>query len=129
MAVQMGLLGGGDLAAAETDQTTELDLPDLSTPSFVSLDSMIINLPPGSRHNVLRFTASLDVAEAYAAEVEAIKPRIVDVLNGYLRAVEVADLEDRSALNMLRSQMLRRIQVLAGEGRVRDLLITEFIFN
>jgi flagellar FliL protein len=29
----------------------------------------------------------------------------------------------------LRAQMLRRIQVVTGEGRVRDLLITEFVLN
>jgi len=29
----------------------------------------------------------------------------------------------------LRSQMLRRVQVVTGEGRVRDLLIMEFVLN
>ena len=58
-----------------------------------------------------------------------LRPRILDVLNGYLRAVEVAELEDPSALVRLRAQMLRRIQVVAGEGRVNDLLISEFVLN
>lgn len=56
-------------------------------------------------------------------------PRIADVLNTYLRAVEVRDLEAPAATVWLRAQMLRRIQVVAGEGRVRDLLITEFVLN
>ena len=51
------------------------------------------------------------------------------MLNGYLRAVEVADLEDRTALVRLRAQMLRRVQIVTGEGRVRDLLVTEFVIN
>ena len=29
----------------------------------------------------------------------------------------------------LRAQMLRRVQMVTGEGRVRDLLITEFVLN
>ena len=49
-------------------------------------------------------------------------PRILDVLNSYLRAVELADLEDPSAMVRLRAQMLRRVQIVTGEGRVRDLL-------
>jgi flagellar FliL protein len=53
----------------------------------------------------------------------------MDVLNGYLRAVEVAEIEDRSALIRLRAQMLRRVQIVTGEGRVRDLLVTEFVVN
>jgi flagellar protein FliL len=56
-------------------------------------------------------------------------PRIVDVLNGYLRAVEVREFEDPAALVRLRAQMLRRVQIVTGEGRVRDLLVTEFVLN
>ena len=52
-----------------------------------------------------------------------LMPRIQDVLNSYLRAVEVRQLEDPSALLRLRAQMLRRVQIVTGEGRVRDLLI------
>ena len=54
---------------------------------------------------------------------------ILDVLNGYLRAVEMRELEDPSALVRLRAQMLRRVQIVTGEGRVRDLLVTEFVIN
>ena len=53
----------------------------------------------------------------------------MDVLNSYLRAVAVSDLEDPSALVSLRAQMLRRIQLVTGEGRVRDLLIMEFVLS
>ncbi len=56
-------------------------------------------------------------------------PRVLDVLNTYLRAVEVRDLEEPSSLARLRAQMLRRIQVVTGEGRVRDLLISELVLN
>ena len=56
-------------------------------------------------------------------------PRVLDVLNTYLRAVEVRDLEEPAALARLRAQMLRRVQVVTGEGRVRDLLVTEFVLN
>jgi flagellar FliL protein len=56
-------------------------------------------------------------------------PRILDVLNGYLRAIDIAQLEDPSALLRIRAHMLRRIQIVTGEGRVRDLLITEFVLN
>ena len=44
-------------------------------------------------------------------------PRVVDVLNTFLRAVEPRDLEQPSALAPLRAQMLRRIQVVTGEGQ------------
>lgn len=62
-------------------------------------------------------------------EVTGIKPRVVDVLNSYLRAVDVATLEDPTAMLRIKAQMLRRIQIVTGEGRVRDLLISEFVLN
>ena len=62
-------------------------------------------------------------------EVETVLPRVTDVLNSYLRALELDDLRDPLALTRLRAQMLRRIQVVVGKERVRDLLIMEFVLN
>jgi flagellar FliL protein len=69
------------------------------------------------------------VAPEDAATVAALMPRVLDVLNTYLRAVQARDIEDPAALARLRAQMLRRIQVVTGDGQVRDLLITEFVLN
>ena len=66
---------------------------------------------------------------SYEREVVHLMPRVLDVLNGYLRAVETRELQDTSALVRLRAQMLRRVQIVTGEGRVRDLLVTEFVLN
>ena len=128
MAVRTGILGGGDDGAAmqgEEQETAE----DMPAAAFVPLDPMVINLPPGSDRQFLRFSAQLEVIPNYQEEVEAMRPRVIDVLNGYLRAVEPGDLESPAALNRLRAQMLRRIQVVVGDGRVRDLLIMEFVLN
>lgn len=51
------------------------------------------------------------------------------MLNGYLRAIAVSEIEDPAGLVRLRAQLLRRIQIVTGEGRVRDLLVTEFVLN
>ncbi|MER5170881.1 flagellar basal body-associated FliL family protein [Thioclava sp. GXIMD2076] len=115
--------------AAEDPHAEEVpkpaDLPDIS---FIKLDPMVISLSDSaSRH--LRFSAELEVPTAYQADVEKLRPRVMDVLNGYLRAVDLSELEDRTALIKLRAQMLRRIQIVTGEGRVNDLLIIEFVLN
>ena len=96
---------------------------------FVPVEPVVISLGKISDNRHLRFTAQLEVEKARASEVTHLLPRILDVLNGYLRAVEMADLEDPDALVRLRSQMLRRIQIVTGQGRVRDLLVTEFVLN
>lgn len=125
IAVQQGLLFGGE---DETGVEAEVaaPLPDIA---FVPIEPLVINLGDGARSRYLRFQAQLEVEGPRAADVTKLLPRIVDVLNGYLRAVDLHDVEDRAALVRLRAQMLRRIQLVAGAGRVRDLLITEFVLN
>lgn len=101
-------------------------LPDIA---FVPLDPVIVSFPPGSRSKHLRFSAQLEVDRKHRAEVELLRPRIIDLLNGYLRALEPSEIEAVGALVRLRAQMLRRIQIVTGEGRVRDLLVSEFVLN
>jgi flagellar FliL protein len=43
--------------------------------------------------------------------------------------VSVTELQDPSTLVRIRAHLLRRIQLVAGDGRVRDLLVTEFVLN
>jgi flagellar protein FliL len=128
-AVKMGLIGGHPAAESPAEDLHGDLLAPLAPVAFVALDPLIINMPAQSGRQFLRFTAQLEVPPEYQAEVEAIKPRIIDVLNGYLRAVELTDLEDPTVLLRLRAQMLRRVQVVTGEGRIRDLLIMEFVLN
>ncbi|MFC7702639.1 flagellar basal body-associated protein FliL [Plastorhodobacter daqingensis] len=100
-----------------------------AAPSFVPLDPLIISLGPQSRSTHLRFAAQLEVDGAHQKEIVALMPRIQDAMNGYLHALEMRELEEPGALIRLRAQMLRRIQIVTGEGRVKDLLVTEFVLN
>lgn len=118
------ILGGGE------DHTEEEMLPGpLAGIAFVPLETIVVSLAPDSGSEHLRFTAQLEVVESAVKDVTTLTPRILDVVNSYLRAIDTASIEDPQALARLRAQMLRRIQVVTGEGRVRDLLITEFVLN
>lgn len=96
---------------------------------FVPIPPVVISLGPESTSRHLRFTAELEVEPAMAEEVGRLMPRVLDVLNSYLRAVDARQFDAPGALVRLRAQMLRRVQVVLGEGRVRDLLVTEFVLN
>ncbi|SEQ01393.1 flagellar basal body-associated FliL family protein [Thalassovita taeanensis] len=97
--------------------------------AFVPVDPLVISLGPRSAAHYLRFRAQLETPKKYRAEVQTLMPRVVDVLNSYLRAIEVADLQEPTILVRLRAQMLRRVQIVTGPGRVNDLLIMEFVLN
>jgi len=139
MGLPLGLMaGGGAFFAAYSGmlplggdgQADDPDTAENAAPvSFVALDPMIVSLASDGRSRHLRFQAQLEVAPQKAATVQQVLPRVVDALNGYLRAVDVAMLEEPTALVRLRAQMLRRIQIIVGEGAVRDLLIMEFVLS
>ncbi len=132
-AVSSGLLfGGGDhgeAADAHAEEDTGAPSEPLPDISFVSLPQLVVSLGPGSHSEHLMFRADLEVPKDKVADVESILPRVVDVLNSYLRALEPRDIEGPSSLVKLRAQMLRRIQLVAGQDRVRDLLVMEFVLN
>lgn len=115
----------GDTEHGETDHAPG----PLQGIAFVPLETMVVSLAADSGSEHLRFTAQVEVVEAAVADVTLLKPRILDVLNSYLRAIDTASIEDPQAMARLRAQMLRRVQIVTGEGRVRDLLITEFVLN
>ncbi|WP_095587900.1 flagellar basal body-associated FliL family protein [Actibacterium ureilyticum] len=126
-AVYSGLiLAPSDVAQAKHDAPRD---PASDSVAFVALDPLIIALAPdiGPRH--LRIAAQLEVPPTAKEDVAHLSPRILDVMNGYLRAIDLSDIEDPTALMRLRAQLLRRIQIVTGDGRVNDFLITEFVLN
>lgn len=97
--------------------------------TFVELDQLTISLGKFASSRHLRFQAYLEVEADAAEEVKHLSPRVLDVLNTYLRAIAESELEEPASMNKLRAQMLRRVQVVVGDENVRDLLITEFVLN
>lgn len=131
-AVSSGMLLGADPEEAGHEEEHAEDAESaepVETFAFVPLDPLVISMPSDRGQSLLRFRAELEVQPEYQEEIAGIAPRIIDVLNGYLRAVSLAELEDPTVLVRLRGQMLRRIQVVTGPDKVRDLLIMEFVVN
>lgn len=124
-------LEGGAAPHAEQDETAEIHEPNVKIEdiAYVPLDPLVVSLQDQSGARLLRFSAQLEVFAPYQDDVATLRPRMMDVLNSYLRAVEVTDLSDPLGLARIRAQMLRRVQIVTGMGRVRDLLIMEFVLN
>lgn len=122
----MILAPGGDEKSAE--ETVPDAKPTLEV-VYVEVDPLVISLPRTSSARHLRFRAHLEVSTEAQEAVGNLVPRVVDVLNSYLRALDPSVLENPASLARLRAQMLRRVQVVTGPGKVRDLLIMEFVLT
>lgn len=103
--------------------------PSTLVGGYLELSPIIVTLPATSRHSTLRFTASLELSPDHAEEVASIKPRIIDVMNTYLRSIDASDFDKPGALSMIRSHLLARMHIIAGPDRVEDVLIMEFILT
>lgn len=128
--------GGGDKEASADGEkkSAEVKEPKIHDEkpmeaAFVPLDEIIIALGPEARAKHLLANLIVEVEPGQESVVTALKPRIIDVLNVFLRAVEVRDLESPRAMSRLRAQMLRRVQLVAPENAVRDVLIQQFVLN
>ncbi|MFD1344035.1 flagellar basal body-associated FliL family protein [Litorisediminicola beolgyonensis] len=135
-AVIAGLLpvGHGDAGASHTEAEKSLlpsrhDVSPLGDIAFVDLPPLVVSLNPSSSASHLRFTATLEVPRDAEAEVREVQPRILDAMNGYLRALDPKDFESRGALMLVRSQLVRRIELVIGPERLRDLLVLEFVLD
>lgn len=105
--------------------------PDLgpTNVAFLELETLVISLGAEESNRNLIFAAALEVSPEHLDEVTQLTPRVLDVLNSYLRVIAISELSEPTSLARLRSQMLRRIQVVTGTGRVNDLLVTQFLVN
>lgn len=121
----LGLFGTTEQVAEPAPDRYADPMP-LGNVAFVEIPAVVIGL---SENRTLRFRASLEVPQSSAQAVGRIVPRVQDVLNSYLRAVDPADFDAPGALIRLRGQLLRRIKLVAGDENVRDLLVLEFIVN
>lgn len=105
------------------------ELDAWTAPSFVLLSPITVSLGPEARARHLRVALQLEVAPGAERAVADVAPRVLDVLNTFLRAVDEREFEIPRAMARLRAQMLRRVQLVAPPGTVHDVLIQEFVLN
>ncbi|MCL3881835.1 flagellar basal body-associated FliL family protein [Marivita sp. GX14005] len=134
------LLGGGlgfygvwsgtiPMPGSQPDETMPAEVEDLPDIAFVSIPTIIVTLPPNAKNDHLRFSGQIEVPADYREDVEFLMPRILDLMNGYLRALTAEDIEGPGALFRIRLHLFRRIVMVVGLGKANGLLVTEFILN
>ena len=96
---------------------------------FVNLEPLVITLGPNAKSEYLKISISIETNHDDAKTLEHLRPIFRDVLNTYLRVVDEGDLVKPAAMTRLRAQILRRLQVVAPDGAVANVLITEFVLN
>lgn len=96
---------------------------------FFTLGDILVNLSgEGKRPNFLKMKVSLELADAKDIPMmEAIRPRIVDNFQVYLRELRIEDLRGSAGLYRLREELLLRVTEAAQPIRVKDVLFQEML--
>lgn len=120
------VLGGGDGGEAEEPEETH---GESTAFAFAPIGEIIIPLGPKANSEFLILEAEIEVAPEDKEALMAQMPRVRDMFNTYLRAVETRDLEAQDATLRLRAHLMRRLTVLLEPLAPRDLLFTTFILR
>lgn len=119
--------GGGDAADAKPEPKPAPEPGDL--PAFVQMGEMVIPLGPEATARFLVIEIEIEVRPEDAPALEVLKPRLLDVFNTFLRALDERDIEAPSAAIRLRAQLLRRARAVSAPVEPADLLITAFVLK
>jgi len=91
----------------------------------ISLSVMTVSI--GQNKQVLRIGITLEAPAESISYISPDDPRLRDAFMGYLRAIEVSQLQDAAFMAQLRSQLLRRAKLVLGAENVYGVLITDFL--
>ena len=116
------------ISSVPADEASAPAMTAQTRPVFVELPEMTLTLPNAGRPRQLRLKLAMEVAaDPSQPPPEMMSPRVYDSLVLYLRTLRDGELEGALAMDRLRGDLHRRLDLLLGEGRVRDVLITGFV--
>jgi flagellar FliL protein len=142
----LGILGGGGFAAwkfylepkmageaaAEAPTEGEGAKPAEEAPAtggqLVTLDSFVVNLSDPMGRRYLKTTMDVEVADtAAAAELTAAMPKVKDTLLLLLSSKSFEEISSMDRKLELKNQIVDRLNLILGKGKVRNVYFTEFV--
>lgn len=119
--------GGGGDAEADPSMGKIAEGPDGVT--FFTLPDMVVNIQsPDGRPTFLKLTLTLEMHDAdLAHQLQGEMPRMHDMFQGFLRELRPEDLAGSSGTYQLRSEILRRVNLIAAPSTVDAVLIEEML--
>lgn len=132
-AYMTGMIGGGgeakeEHAAVKHEEAAGHDGKKGPT-IFYDLPELLVNLNSnGRRTSFLKLQVSLEIADDKdKPKLDAMRPRIVDSFQVYLRELRIEDLRGSSGMYRLREELLARVNTAVAPAKVKDVLFKEVL--
>lgn len=128
----LGMGGDKDKAKAEmhpADQPAET--ASVKPPTFVEVPELIANLnSAGRKQTFVKMKVRLELAKADdLPAVQAQMPRLLDLLQTYLRETRPEELRGSAGTWRLREEMIARANIALAPVHVVDVLFTEMLIQ
>jgi len=97
--------------------------------AFFDMPEMIVtlNTPPQSKAAFMKIRISLEVPQSSEIpKIQAVMPRVIDNLQGYLRELRVDELKGSYGTFRLKEEMLARIKTAAYPAKVKAVLLKDY---
>ncbi len=121
----------GDAASGNETQAegaSKANEPAAAGGQLVTLDSFVVNLSDPMGRRYLKTTMDVEVADAAAAaELTAAMPKVKDTLLLLLSSKSFEEISSMDRKIELKNQIVDRLNLILGKGKVRNVYFTEFV--
>ncbi len=140
----VGMMGAGFLViwnkmthmqpgVASAAPTATAEKAEAATPPVgvsYPLDTFIVNLADKGGNRYLRVTLALELAdEALQKKMDQRLPQVRDALLTILPSKSIEEIITAEGKDLLREEILERLNSFLGEGKVSNLYFTEFVIQ
>ena len=113
-----------------TEEAVDEAPPPPLEPQFLELEPIVTNLDGGGANSLLKIAITLVYTDKKdLLTLEQMEPRIMNILQVYVRDVRMDDLRSSEGLNPLRRVLLERINAAVRPARVESILIKNFLIQ
>ena len=98
-------------------------------PGYFKMPELLVNMNTGQGGSaILKIRASLDVGNiSDLPHLERLMPRIVDIMQIYLRELRAEDLQGTRGLRRMQDEMLARVNRVSTPAKVNRVLFKEVL--
>ncbi len=98
---------------------------------YYELPGIVANLNPGSATpSFIKATLTLEApSQEVVAKIQAVQPKIMDIINTYVRELRPSDLKGSAGVYRLRDELLLRINKALFPDKINNILFKELLIQ
>ncbi|MBX9696950.1 MAG: flagellar basal body-associated FliL family protein [Alphaproteobacteria bacterium] len=121
---------GAEDSGGDNEPVSKKPAVDPKLITFIPVPDVLVNLKTDnkSRPVFLKVSIALEIHDPHEKEaVEALRPKVVDQMQLFLRDLDVADVTGANNLQRLRRELHMRVNNVTSPIKVDDVLIKDFL--